>query len=113
MPMSGNEDPRTHNTTYGNVHGNVVQSGSMRDVHLHSSSLPDHRDPRLFVLGLVPLTAGLGLLVVFVAMGASILSTLTEPAASTSPFPWLPGAPAPAPSSGLQVLARLDTVAGE
>ncbi|ANZ41450.1 hypothetical protein BBK82_41360 [Lentzea guizhouensis] len=66
-------------------------------MHVHSSSLPDHRDPRLFLLGLVPLTTGLGLLMVFVTLGASIPSTLTEPSASTSPFPWLPGEPAQAP----------------
>ncbi|MGW6933293.1 hypothetical protein ACWGE0_24770 [Lentzea sp. NPDC054927] len=71
--MSEIEETRTHNTMRGNVHGNVVQSGSMRDLHLHSSSLPTHRDPKLFTLGTVALAAGLGLLVVVLALCAWIL----------------------------------------
>lgn len=68
--MYGPQEPQTRNTLHGNVHGNVVQSGSMRDVHVHPSSQPVHRDPWLVLLGVVALVTGLELAVLFLMLCA-------------------------------------------
>ena len=66
--MSDQEEPQTQNTANGHIHGNVVQSGSMRDVHVHATSRPDHRDPWLVAVGAVALAAGWVLRLVFAVL---------------------------------------------
>ncbi|MFI1816876.1 hypothetical protein ACH413_07830 [Lentzea sp. NPDC020367] len=60
---------------HGEVHGSIVQSGSMRDLHVHSSVPIRHRDPRLVLLGVVALMAGLGMTAAFLLLSGWTLLT--------------------------------------